>query len=123
MIKKIQSSLSGLSFLIENTSQTQILTFFDQLQTGLAVNDPDVYKLDSDSIKIKEIRDLQSFINLKPYNSNCKIALVLGADKLNLAAANALLKTLEEPPKKTFIFLSASSKDEVLPTIISRCQH
>jgi len=61
-------------------------------------------------------------INLKPFNSKYKVALIDNADLLTEDAANALLKTLEEPPGHSIIFLIAKNKDSLLETIVSRCR-
>ena len=49
-------------------------------------------------IRIEQVRELESFLNLTPYEGACKVVVVDGAELMNTAAANALLKTLEEPP-------------------------
>jgi len=73
-------------------------------------------------ISIEQIKQLQYQITLKSFLGNYKIALINNADKLNKASANALLKTLEEPPANTIIILLTSHLKSLLPTIISRCQ-
>jgi len=57
-----------------------------------------------------------------PMAGRRKIAIIDDADLLNEAGANALLKTLEEPPEHSLIILIASNRDAILPTILSRCQ-
>jgi DNA polymerase-3 subunit delta' len=61
-------------------------------------------------------------IALKPYLGGRKIALIDDADHLNIAGANCLLKTLEEPPPRSVIVLIGTSPAKQLPTIRSRCQ-
>ncbi len=61
-------------------------------------------------------------LSLKPMSANRRIAAIDDADKMNHAAANALLKTLEEPPHGSLLLLVASNADHLLPTIRSRCQ-
>lgn len=73
-------------------------------------------------IQIDAIRKLISHLNLSPQISDCKIAVVEDAHRLNLAAANALLKILEEPPGETIIFLVTHQPYALLATIRSRCQ-
>jgi DNA polymerase-3 subunit delta' len=73
-------------------------------------------------IKIEEIRALQHQINLSPYSGKRKIVIIDSAERLTAEAANCLLKTLEEPPQKSVIFLISSAWQRILPTIISRCQ-
>ncbi len=74
------------------------------------------------AIGIKEIRKLQHQLGLYPYCSSYKIALILEAEKMTKEAANALLKTLEEPSGKAVIILTTQSENFILPTIVSRCQ-
>lgn len=72
-------------------------------------------------ITIEQIRRLTSTIVTHPHIAQTKVILILAADKMNVNAANALLKSLEEPPSNT-LFLLVSDKQESLPrTIISRC--
>ncbi|OGY23408.1 MAG: hypothetical protein A2172_04230 [Candidatus Woykebacteria bacterium RBG_13_40_15] len=70
---------------------------------------------------IHDVRGLTSELNKKPVNSTFKIALILEAQNLTLEAQNALLKTLEEPPKNTEIILTAVTPEGLLSTISSRC--
>lgn len=75
-----------------------------------------------DILKIDAIRDLQRTLTLTPYEAQYRIALILRFEEANAAAQNALLKTLEEPPDRVKIFLTASSENAVLPTVLSRCE-
>lgn len=61
-------------------------------------------------------------ISLKPYSGRRKMAVIDDADYLNQEGANALLKTLEEPPPKSLLILIGTSEQRQLPTIRSRCQ-
>ena len=61
-------------------------------------------------------------LNLKSYMGGRKVMIMWRADLMHLATANKLLKLIEEPPKDTFLILLAQESDELLPTIISRCQ-
>ena len=74
------------------------------------------------AIGIKEIRKLQHQLGLYPYCSPYKIGLILKAEKMTQEAANALLKTLEEPSGKAVIILTSQSENFILQTIVSRCQ-
>lgn len=77
---------------------------------------------DDYKIHIKNIRDLKLFMSFKPYSSEYKLAVVDNADAMTAEAANAMLKILEEPPKKSVLVL-ISSKPSMLPkTILSRCE-
>lgn len=74
------------------------------------------------TLKIEQVRDLQRRISLAPYQGRYRVALLLFFEEANLNAANALLKTLEEPPGQVVIILTAESADLLLPTIVSRCE-
>ncbi len=87
-------------------------------------NHPDLHLLDAEgtSIKIDQVRSLQQDLSLRPLEGKYKVCLIDGAEQLNPAAANALLKTLEEPQPNTVIILLTSQPEKLLPTIRSRCQ-
>ena len=72
-------------------------------------------------IGIDQIRNLAGFFSLTPMESSWKIALIDDASAMNEAAANALLKTLEEPPEHSLLFLISHQPGKLLPTIRSRC--
>lgn len=74
-------------------------------------------------IAIGQVRDLQQRVFQTPFCGGWKVAVIVGADRLRDAAANAFLKTLEEPPAKTIFFLLTDNPQYLLPTIISRCQY
>ena len=73
-------------------------------------------------ILVDAIRHLESEANFRPYEANARFFIVDDAHKMNEAASNALLKTLEEPPSTSHIFLITSRADSLLATIRSRCQ-
>ncbi|HAS53987.1 MAG: DNA polymerase III subunit delta' [Nitrospirae bacterium GWC2_57_13] len=85
---------------------------------------PDIHFLQADGaeIKIDQVRQAQADLALKPFEGLKKVLIVDGADALNQAAANAFLKTLEEPPGEALIILVTSRPASLLPTIRSRCQ-
>lgn len=72
-------------------------------------------------IIIEQVRDLMQTIFLKPTEAECKVAIIVGADRLNQQAANAFLKTLEEPPQRSVLILLTTEPGKILETIISRC--
>jgi len=72
-------------------------------------------------ITIDQTRDLMQQIQLKPTEAGYKIAVIAGADRLNVQAANAFLKTLEEPPSKSVLILLSTEPSRILETILSRC--
>ena len=74
------------------------------------------------NILVDAIRHLESEANFQPYEARSRFFIIDDADKMNDAASNALLKTLEEPPPTSHIFLITSRPDSLRPTIRSRCQ-
>ncbi|MGB4593759.1 MAG: DNA polymerase III subunit delta' [Coriobacteriia bacterium] len=86
---------------------------------------PDVHIISPEgaaSYVIDQVRDLIHDVHLKPVQSDRKVYIIDEADRFNHESANALLKTLEEPPDNVVMVLLARSYDGVLPTIASRCQ-
>lgn len=75
-----------------------------------------------EGIKIEEVREVIEKVNLHPILSKKKVLLFTKAENLGLEAANALLKTLEEPPADSVLILTAISEKSLLPTILSRAQ-
>jgi DNA polymerase III subunit delta' len=73
-------------------------------------------------ITVDEIRRLSRFLSMTAHDGGYRIVIVDPADDLNISAANALLKSLEEPPPRTVFILIAHSPGALLPTIRSRCQ-
>ena len=85
---------------------------------------PDIILIEptGESVKIEQIRELERSIAFKPYEARWRVILIDGAEQLTREAANALLKTLEEPPPRTTIILSAITTETLPPTVVSRCQ-
>lgn len=85
---------------------------------------PDVHLLapEGDEIKIDQVRAAQADLALRPFEGAVKVLIVDGAEAMNTAAANAFLKTLEEPPGESLILLVTAMPRSLLPTIRSRCQ-
>ena len=75
-----------------------------------------------EAIKIGQIRELQQAIAFKPYEARWRMIIVDGAERMTREAANAFLKTLEEPPPWTTIILVATAGEGLPPTVLSRCQ-
>ncbi len=73
-------------------------------------------------LKVDQIRELQRGLSLTPYEAKYRVALLLRFEEANPNAANALLKTLEEPPPQVVMMLTASDAESLLPTIVSRCE-
>jgi len=74
------------------------------------------------TLKVDQIRDVRRLLSYKPYQSNYRLALFLRFGEANDSAANALLKTLEEAPSYAVLILTADNPEQLLPTIVSRCE-
>jgi len=77
---------------------------------------------DPENPSVLTIRSLIHFLRKRSFQGRYKVAIVADSHRFNLSAANAFLKTLEEPSENTVIFLLTTSTDGMLPTILSRCQ-
>ncbi len=86
---------------------------------------PDVLRIDPDGslIRIGQIRSLIDTLSMKPYGAGRRVVIINEAHSMNPEAGNALLKMLEEPPADTVLILMAPQTADLLPTIVSRCQH
>jgi DNA polymerase-3 subunit delta' len=89
-------------------------------------NHPDFMPIEPEeegsALKIDQIRAVERFLSLTPNESQHKIALITAFERATIGAANALLKTLEEPPAYAHLILLAQDADVLLPTIVSRSQ-
>jgi DNA polymerase-3 subunit delta' len=72
-------------------------------------------------VTVEQMRELMREIQLKPTEAEYKVAIIAAADRLNTQAANAFLKTLEEPPAKSVLILLSTEPQRILETILSRC--
>lgn len=86
-----------------------------------AMDDDGVGK-EGGTLKVDQIREIQRMLNLKPYQSQYRVAMFLRFQEANDNAANALLKTLEEAPAHAILLLTADNPEQLLPTINSRCE-
>ena len=86
---------------------------------------PDVHRLEPGGVSgylADQVREVISDAQLTPVRANAKVYILERAEQLNDTSANALLKTLEEPPESVIFILLGTSVDAILPTIVSRCQ-
>ena len=94
-------------------------------QAGRGVH-PDIHVLlpggASLQVKIDDVKRLLSRLALRPFSGAVQVAIIDGAERLTEEAANALLKTLEEPSMRAHFFLTTARVSDCLPTITSRCQ-
>lgn len=95
-------------------------------RAGGAEHHPDLLQVAPEEgkkdIGIDQIRELTEFLSRSGFSGLARVAMIPQAERLTLAAANAVLKTLEEPADRTFLLLAAVSPGRLLPTIRSRCQ-
>lgn len=88
-------------------------------------NNPDFHFIDcadSETGGTAQVRELLFSLNLKSFSAGARIVVFNNADDLQTQAANALLKTFEEPRPDTYLILVASSRSKLPPTLVSRCQ-
>jgi len=87
---------------------------------------PDLIRIvpteESKQLRIEQVRELAQELSLTSHQGGYKVGILSPADSMNRFAANALLKTLEEPPARTLLILVASQPSRLPATILSRCQ-
>ena len=87
---------------------------------------PDLHLVEAETtggqLKVEQVRELSRLLSLAPYEGRMRVALLLRFHEANDSAANALLKTLEEPSPQVVLILTARSQQALLPTIVSRCE-
>ncbi len=88
-------------------------------------NHPDISLIEPSGvfIRIGQIRDICHTLGMKPYEAKTRVVIIANAQTMNPEAGNALLKMLEEPPDRTVLILTAIQTSDLLPTVVSRCQH
>lgn len=90
-------------------------------------NHADLHVVESDhvgaNLKIDQVRELEHTLSLTPVEGRCQVAILRRFEEATTSAANALLKTLEEPSSHVVLVVLAREADLLLPTIVSRCQH
>ncbi|MBX7099923.1 MAG: DNA polymerase III subunit delta' [Myxococcaceae bacterium] len=99
---------------------TRVLPEDEQVRRGWAGRS-DFDHTPSRDIRVEQVRALQERLAFRALESKWKVAVLLTAHAMNPQAQNALLKTLEEPPRDTVLVLVSSASDKLLPTIRSRC--
>lgn len=125
--KRFAAEICAASLLCENHSG-EPCGICESCQLVLARSHPDFYILEPEdnkkanpTIKIGQIREMQSEAALRPINSARRVVIIDGAELMNNAAANCLLKTIEEPPSQTIFILLTANRSNLLMTIRSRC--
>jgi len=102
------------------TGKTTVARIFAD---AIGAKERDIYEIDAASNRgIDDIRDLNEAVYTLPYDSPYKVYIIDEVHMLTKEAFNALLKTLEEPPKHVVFILATTEQDKLLDTITSRCQ-
>lgn len=111
------------AYLIDCVPQALMSQVCDEVSKVISTADPDLHVIspssDSASIKVDQIRDISDRLSRKPYQDRHVVCLY-PAESMNTAAANALLKVLEEPPGACCFLLLSMRSGQLLPTIRSR---
>lgn len=109
--------------LCENLSKSGVCGQCSPCELYKVGNHPDLTIISAEKavIKVDQIRKLSKDIRITSTKGQYRVIIVENAEQMNKASANALLKTLEEPPEKVAIILTTSEMGRLLPTIKSRC--
>ena len=125
--KRLAAEICAAALLCENQVDGSACGVCENCRLVLARSHPDFYVVEAEetkgtrNIKIGQIREMQSEAALRPINSARRVIIIDGAELMNNAAANCLLKTIEEPPSQTIFILLTASRSNLLMTIRSRC--
>ncbi len=84
--------------------------------------DVDLVSPEGTFITVDQIREINRETSLRPFESRSRVTIITEAEAMNTPAANAFLKTLEEPPPHAYFVLVTNAVERLLPTIVSRCQ-
>lgn len=125
--KRKIAEIFAASLLCENLKNGEPCGVCPDCKLMAGKSHPDFYVVEPEAtkttrnIKIDQIRTLQSQVALKPVQAERRVVIIDGAEFMKTAAANCLLKTLEEPPGATIFILTTSNRAGLLMTIRSRC--
>lgn len=114
--------LSGKKELSPDNHEPSVIRVAGGTHSDLLVIEPDAEKASND-ISVNQIRKISEFLRLSASETKYRIVIIDSADNMNNAAANALLKLLEEPPVKSIFLLISHCPGRLLPTIKSRCRY
>ncbi len=126
--KRLAAEICAAALLCENPIDGNPCGVCESCHLVSARSHPDFYIVEAEetktsrNIKIGQIRNMQSEAALRPINSDRRVIIIDGAELMNKAAANCLLKTIEEPPSQTIFILLTASRASLLMTIRSRCR-
>ena len=126
--KRLAAEICAAALLCENQTDGNPCGVCENCRLVAAKSHPDFYIVEAEetktsrNIKIGQIRDMQAEASLRPINSARRVIIIDGAELMNKAAANCLLKTIEDPPSQTIFILLTASRSSLLMTIRSRCR-
>jgi DNA polymerase-3 subunit delta' len=101
----------------------QVCIHCRQIESGVHPDVSLIERVDGkESIAIQQVRELRETASLRPFQGRTRIYIIAGAEALTLQAADALLKTLEEPQPQVRILLTATDGERLPPTVVSRCR-
>lgn len=111
------------TFLIVSSNKTFIENEINKFRKKLNITLYTYHEITPNpSIGIEQVRQLKQIFILKPFGAKERLVVVREMEKATVPAQNALLKILEEPPGGTYLILTVGSIQQLLPTVISRCQ-
>lgn len=125
--KRLAAEICAAALLCENSTDGEPCGTCENCRLVAAKSHPDFYVVEPEvtkttrNIKIGQIREMQNEASLRPINSARRVVIIDGAELMNKAAANCLLKTIEEPPSQTIFILLTANRSSLLMTIRSRC--
>ena len=116
-------SMAGL-LLCDNTSGTDPCGFCPGCQKFASGNHPDFLHIKPQGavIKIDQVRELKKALSFSPFEAEYRVTILEDVHTMRREAANSLLKLLEEPPPDNILLLTADESEQLLTTIVSRCQ-
>jgi DNA polymerase-3 subunit delta' len=117
-----KSSDSRTDTASSRLSEDQLKAMQEQISAKASNPYHNISMSNATQIRIASIRDVKKSLMLSPPQMGRRCILVFRADEMTKEAANAFLKTLEEPHSNTTLILTTSKRDQILPTILSRCQ-
>lgn len=105
----------------EDTAPCQVCSTCRRVQAG---HHPDVWVVEPERglLRVEQVREVVREASRRPVEATYRVFILTHLEQAHPAAANALLKTLEEPSPRTVLVLTASAQDVILPTLVSRCQ-
>ncbi|MCR5834423.1 MAG: DNA polymerase III subunit delta' [Selenomonadaceae bacterium] len=125
--KRLSAEICAAALLCDNPVDGKPCGTCENCHLVAAHTHPDFYVVEPEetktvrNIKIGQIRAMQAEAILRPINSSRRVVIIDGAELMNTAAANSLLKTIEEPPSQTIFILLTPNRSTLLMTIRSRC--